>query len=83
MKTKYQYINFVLLEKKEKTSIYQIRNNNHGHQLGIIKWHSPWRQYCFWPYSGTVFNKGCLDNINHFIDQLMDERKNQKLTKIK
>jgi len=76
MKTEYQYITFKLASNpKHKTSTFNIRGKATGFALGQIKWHGPWRQYCFFPSAETVFNKGCLSDINHFIDQLMDARK--------
>lgn len=42
--------------------------------LGVLKWYVSWRQYCFFPQPETVFNKGCLEDINHFITQLMEAR---------
>lgn len=78
MKTKYKYINFELLEKREKTSIYICLSNKSRDSLGLIKWYGPWRQYCFFPSPNTIFNRGCNTDINDFITQLMDERKSKK-----
>lgn len=80
MKTKYEYIHFDKMESppRAKTSYWMCVNNNYGTNLGIIKWYGGWRQYCFFPYDGMVFNTGCLADISHFIGQLMDERKVDK-----
>ena len=67
---KYKYINFRLIEQKPKTGVYECLNNKSGFQLGIIKWYPSWRQYCFFPSSNTVFNKGCLEDINDFITKI-------------
>ena len=76
MKTKYKYIHFKQIpDQKKKTSIWRCLNNKSLVHLGIIKWYAPWRQYCFTPYQNTVFNKGCLEDINDFITQLMEDRK--------
>lgn len=42
--------------------------------LGKISWYAPWRQYCFMPEPGTVFSKGCLEEIQNYIKNLMSER---------
>lgn len=76
MKYKYQYINFAEQQSKTKTKVFWILSNSSNTKLGIIKWYSPWRQYCFYPDRFTIFNKGCLEDINTFIQQLMDERRN-------
>ena len=74
MTEKKKFINFKLLEKKPKTSVYAVINIKLGNILGIIKWYSSWRQYCFFPESNTVFNKDCLSDIEDFIRGLMDLR---------
>lgn len=68
MVRKYKYINFKLIEQKPKTGIYQCCNNKSGVEIGIVKWYSPWRQYCFLPSADTIFNKGCMEYINDFIE---------------
>lgn len=78
MKTKYKYIHFEQIESKTKTSKWWCFNNKSLGTLGLIKWHPAWRQYCFFPYQNTIFNKGCMEDINDFITQLMDERKVKK-----
>jgi hypothetical protein len=77
VKTRYEYIHFVLLERErgKKTDIWRICNNKSGATLGYIKWHPPWRQYCLVTMHPAVFNRGCLDNIKEFITEAMEERK--------
>jgi len=74
MKTNYKYINFVwqILPEKRKTKRYACYNK--AECIGVVEWFARWRQYCFFPCDGTVFSKGCLDDIADFIKQLMDER---------
>jgi len=71
----YKYIHFYLLESKGKTKVYECRNNRSNSCLGLVKWYGPWRQYCFFPMGETVFNNGCLTDIQEFIKKLMNERK--------
>jgi hypothetical protein len=76
VKTEYKYIHFENYSNpKQKTGRWMCVNNNHGTWLGEVKWYPGWRQYCFNPASDTVFSKGCLEDINNFIQQLMDGRK--------
>lgn len=76
-----KYIEFELVGHKPKTHIYSVNSisgkerADDGYRLGIIKWHAPWRQCCFFPNSGCVFSRGCMNDINDFIKKLMDERK--------
>jgi len=71
---KTKYLDFYLVKRYEKTKKWEIVSKS-GHNLGHIKWFARWRQYCFFPYEGTVFNRGCMKEINEFIDMEMDARK--------
>ena len=72
---KYKYIHMDLLESGLKTNLYSVRTNSGNDGIGYIKWYSPWRQYCLFPRDDTVWNKGCLEDVNEFIQTLMDKRK--------
>lgn len=81
MKTEFEYIHFKQVvgnSKKKKTSTWACRSNRGGGDLGTVSWYSPWRQYCFSPVSGagvvTIFSKGCLHDIESFLQELMEER---------
>ena len=69
MKTEYQYIHFIKLADKPKTSVWSCRNTKSDFELGTIQWYLAWRQYCFFP-TNAVFNAGCLADIQDFIGQL-------------
>lgn len=58
-----------------KTVTVIINNIASGDGLGVIKWHSGWRRYCFYPSAEVVFSVGCLEEIIEYIDILMDARK--------
>lgn len=72
----YDYIYLAEVPGKTKTSVWECRNNRSDDILGHVRWYAPWRQYCFYPNTETVFNKGCMNDICRFIDRLMRERKN-------
>ena len=71
------YIEFVEVEKKPKTSVYEIRARSGG-RLGIIKWNGPWRRYCFLPDGETIWSSGCMQEVQDFIDNLMRSRRSTK-----
>ena len=51
-----------------KTRIVQVKSISAQHTLlGTIKWHGAWRQYVFHPEAGTLFNRGCLDDIQQVL----------------
>lgn len=61
--------------KNRKTDVFDVYNKDYKNHMGVIKWKTEWRQYCFYPRSNTVFSKDCLEDINVFIKTLMDKRK--------
>jgi hypothetical protein len=65
--TMFRYIHFVKVGEKPRTSVWSCRNNRNGAELGRVKWHPPWRQYCYFPAASTVFSSGCLADIETFI----------------
>ena len=69
------YIKFELIDKNPKTNVYSVKNKNSDDLLGFIKWYSAWRQYCFFPVNSTVYSRGCMKDINDFINKIMEERK--------
>ena len=73
-----KYLRFFLISMNPKTMTYEVLSINQGLRLAIIKWYGPWRQYCFYPEANTVWNVGCLQDINKFINDLMAERRMKK-----
>lgn len=69
------YIEFELIEEKPKTNVFNVKNKNSGIILGIIKWFSSWRQYCFFPMGFMIFSSSCMKEIINFIKDLMEKRK--------
>ena len=80
MLTKYKFIHFEVVAVKTKTKVWGCLNNRSNAVLGYVKWYSTWRQYCFWPGYGAVFNDTCLTDISHFLGQLRDGRKSENKT---
>lgn len=75
-----EYIEFKLVQKLPKTAIYAVISKSSGKRLGTIRWYGPWRQYVFIPINvgpimETTWSRGCLQQIQDFIDELMEERK--------
>ena len=59
------------LRKNRKTHIYWLYSvSKPSDILGRIEWYAPWRQYCFHPGISTVWNTGCLDDVQDFIKGL-------------
>lgn len=63
-----------------KTKTFDVLNKENGTILGVVKWFGSFRQYSFFPASNCVFEKTCLHDISKFMEDLMEERKNARLT---
>lgn len=50
----------------QKTCTWTITGRSGG-VLGLVKWYSPWRQYCFYPNALTTFSTGCLEDLKDFL----------------
>ena len=72
-----KYLVFIKLERSthKKTEQIIISNIHHNQTIGHILWYGKWRQYCFFPFGDTIWNKDCLDDINAVIKDLMELRK--------
>lgn len=71
--TQYMYAEDVTPDGR-KTRLIEVRSQRSGDLLGWIKWWGAWRQYVFAPSAGSVFNNGCMDDIQRWIKVLMNDR---------
>ena len=55
--------------KGRKTKVWDVMNKVHGVFIGQIKWHGAWRQYCFFTQEPIILAKGCMLDINNFIQE--------------
>lgn len=62
---------FIDKPKNRKNPIYELCNRKKELiHLGEIKWNVRWREYCFYPIDGTVFDDECLLDIVNFLKGL-------------
>lgn len=73
-----EYLEFSLIEQRPKTKIIGIWAKKNGGRLGLIKWYGPWRQYAFFPENETLYNIGCLGEIQAYIKKMMEGRRKTK-----
>lgn len=61
---------------KAKTKTWTLIAKSTFTELGRIEWYPAWRQYCFLPKQNRalVFSKGCLEEINAFIEAHKNDR---------
>ena len=73
----YKYITIIHAGDKPKTKIYLVKTKDQEVDLGIIQWYARWRQYVFFPEDNTIYSKGCMADINDFIEFAMQEQKSK------
>jgi hypothetical protein len=56
-----------------KTLTWEV--DNKGDWLGVIRWHTGWRQYIFDPASDSIYSAGCLRDLAAFLDKVKTERR--------
>lgn len=67
---------FEYYENNRKLPLYEIVNQqNELIHLGIVKYNSRWRKYCFYPEDETVFDDKCLQDMINFLNCLNNKRK--------
>ena len=70
-----EYLVFRELPTPGKTKVISVDSKRSGGRLGTIKWYGAWRQYTFQPWAGTIWNTGCLQDVNAYIEELMVDRR--------
>lgn len=68
--------------KSQKTEEWMVLNDS-DYCLGLIRWYSPWRQYCFEPEedADAIFNNQCLLDIAVFLQAETEKRKTHWMTR--
>lgn len=61
----FEDISHLFSNKKTKTWAVCVKNDV-PFAIGQIKWYGPWRQYCFFPNSNTIWNAECLEDVANF-----------------
>lgn len=70
-----KHLAFVLAPSTGKTKVIAVVSISHEEIIGEIRWFSRWRQYCFFPYTDTVWSTSCMEDVQTVIDELHEERK--------
>jgi hypothetical protein len=74
----YEYFTIVEVKAppKRKTKIFHVMSKGVDYiSLAIIRWYGPWRQYCLHAGDGTIWSKGCLEDIESFLKEANAEHK--------
>jgi hypothetical protein len=57
-----------------KTPIVTIISRRNSENLGEVKWHGAWRQFCLYPNENTIWSVDCINDITSLIKKLVAER---------
>lgn len=72
---------FKMKSQKKKTFDVLVCSVSSGAPLCLISWYGAWHQYVMKSVEAEtnqiIFNKGCLNDIIAYIDDLMEARKNK------
>lgn len=68
---KYLYITIERMDNLvHKRPVFVVTTNKTRDVLGQIFYLPRWRQYGFEPISGSIFSRGCLQDISAFMDTI-------------
>jgi hypothetical protein len=67
------YLMFETIVAPGLTCRWRVRNLD-GELLGGVGWHSSWRQYVFFPISGTLLDSKCLAELAAFLQNHHEDR---------
>lgn len=64
------WIRFHLNERpaNRKTDTWEIWSLDEASHIGQIRWYAPWRKYCFFPASQSVWEQDCLRFVAEFVE---------------
>lgn len=64
-----------LAKRTETWDVYTVEGNFH---LGIVKWYSAWRRYCFFAGQNTLYDPTCLREIAEFAEKATKDHKENR-----
>ena len=53
----------------KKTSLWIIKTKTDKLTIGLVKWHSAWRKYAFFPIQDSIWEEDCLKDISEFMEE--------------
>lgn len=72
-----KYIKFLLVDRTPKTNKYNVVDMEDV-VMGEIFWFWKWRQYVFDPKAGFVWSRGCLEQVQEFLQRMTLEQREGK-----
>ena len=75
MSGEFKYVVIEEVEKKAKTSVFNVLNKKRGDLLGVIRWYGAWRGYVLDIQEKTIWSIGCVSDVLGFMRDLMADRR--------
>lgn len=51
-----------------KTDTWEVWGVTSSFHIGQVRWLPPWRKYCFFPDSSTIWDEECLRSVATFLE---------------
>jgi hypothetical protein len=64
-----KWIDFIVVEQRPKTTVWEVVNKETGARIGRIGWYGGWRGYAFFPFPNCLFEQQCLRDIADFVEE--------------
>jgi hypothetical protein len=70
-----KWIKFEQVLEERKTKTWIVRTIEGSAALGVVRWHSPWRRYAFFPVPETLYENQCLNDLATFLEDRTREQR--------
>ena len=69
-----KYLNFIQIRRGQSAGslklVFDVQEKKAGFSLGVIRWHSPWKEYVFSVSQDSIWSVECLNDLREFLLKL-------------
>jgi hypothetical protein len=69
-----EYLNFIQIRRGQSAGslklVFDVQEKKAGFSLGVIRWHSPWKEYVFSVSQDSIWSAECLSELREFLLKL-------------
>lgn len=75
----YKYLTVVVSPRPEgrRTNVYYVINKKRS-CIGVVKWHGPWKRFCFYPSPESCYDPVCLESVADFCRLAMSDYREER-----
>lgn len=77
-KTFVNFIQTARISDKAVTHSWLVFPKRAATPIGTVKWHAPWRRYCYFPEANSLYDGACLQEIAFFCADKTIKRKEER-----